>query len=96
MLLTAVTACLVVFVFYNIAQLLGWHLRRITQLRRNLIVNRVNKELEAHPPSKERSSPKSEDEEWEKIENHVRGGAKGVLQGDVDWQGIIGFFHPFW
>ena len=97
MLLTAFIACLTAaYVIGNLAKLLGWVLRRKTQLRRKLIVNRVNKELETYPSSRERSSPKSEDEEWEKVESHVRGRAKGILQGDEDWQGIIGFFHPFW
>lgn len=57
------------------------------------------------------STSQTEDEDWEKVDssagigNNGNGGDKeksgrGKAQGqgtkDEDWEGIIGFFHPFW
>ena len=78
----------------NIAKAIGWHLQRKTHTRRRLILKRVEAEQQASWPAKERASPKSDDEDWEKVESAV--GVGNSLQNDEDWQGIIGFFHPFW
>ena len=78
----------------NIAKAVGWHLQRRTRTRRGLILARVDTEQQAYPPVKERASPKSDDEGWEKVERYT--GRGNDLQRDEDWQGIIGFFHPFW
>ena len=37
----------------------------------------------------------SEEEDWETVEGEART-TIGQLSLDQDWNGIIGFFHPFW
>ncbi len=46
--------------------------------------------------SRGKPSPKSEDEGWEKVESHAVGTVKNGEKAEGDWEGIVGFFHPFW
>ena len=96
MLLTAIIACLVTFMITNLAKAAGWHLRRKTQSRRQMILAQVRAEQKAYLLSKGRPSPKSDDEDWEKVESQVSGKSKSGVKRDDEWSGIIGFFHPFW
>lgn len=83
------------FVIRFVGQTIGWYLHRKTSSRRELIIARVKVEEDEYR-AKERKSPKSEDEEWERIESH---GARTPKTGDkanAEWDGVIGFFHPFW
>jgi hypothetical protein len=77
-------------------RLIGWSLRHRTSKRRELIASRVRTEEEAYQAAL-RSSPKAEDEDWEQIESYAAGTApNGELPRDVEWEGVAGFFHPFW
>jgi alpha-1,2-mannosyltransferase len=72
----------------------GWYLRRKTEGRRAQILERVDgdeKALEA-----DKSSRRNSDEEWENIESFAAGTAKNGEKADREWDGIVGFFHPFW
>ncbi|KAI9756917.1 MAG: asparagine-linked glycosylation protein [Candelina submexicana] len=75
-------------------QIVGWYLKRKTKERHALIWTRVKAE-EQEFDSKENPSPKSEEEGWEKVENHGVGTARNGERGESDWEGTIGFFHPF-
>ncbi|KAL8942652.1 MAG: hypothetical protein Q9211_001298 [Gyalolechia sp. 1 TL-2023] len=66
----------------------GWYLRQKTAARRKLILTRVAAEASEYHLSA-RPSPKSGDNEWEKVETPKEG------EADDEWDGIIGFFHPF-
>ena len=79
----------------KVAKSIGWHLKRRTSLRRNLISAQVEKEEEQYQV-KQRRSPKSDDGDWEKVESYTAGTAKNGDHGDEEWQGFVGFFHPFW
>lgn len=70
-------------------QTLGWYLRQRTSARRKTIFSEVRAE-EKDYRAKKRLSPKSDDEDWEKVESYAAGSAKD------HWEGVIGFFHPFW
>ena|SRR2546421_6618112 len=77
-------------------RLIGWSLQRRTSKRRELIASRVRSEEEAYQAT-QKGSPKADDEDWEKVESYAAGTApNGDLPRDVDWEGVIGFFHPFW
>jgi alpha-1,2-mannosyltransferase len=77
-------------------RLVGWSLERKTSKRRELIVSRVRNEEDTYQ-SAPNSLPKADDEDWEKIESYAAGTApNGDLPTDVEWEGIVGFFHPFW
>jgi alpha-1,2-mannosyltransferase len=77
-------------------RLIGWSLCRRTSKRRELIASRVKSEEEAYQATS-RGSPKAEDEDWEQIESYAAGTApNGDSPRDVEWEGVVGFFHPFW
>lgn len=70
----------------------GWYLRRKTAARRHAILSQVRSE-ETDYQSQEK---KSDDGDWEKLESHAVGSSPNGGQADDEWEGIIGFFHPFW
>ncbi|KAL8894746.1 MAG: hypothetical protein Q9192_004077, partial [Flavoplaca navasiana] len=72
----------------------GWYLRRRTTSRRITILARVKLE-EAQYQLSASESPTLEDGEWEKVEQHIAGSAKNGEEAGDEWEGIIGFFHPF-
>lgn len=87
--------------FYFLAYLLrslGWSIKSKTQGRRELILSRVQIENEEHQSRRRRPSPgtSGEDEEWEKVDTNVVGTASNGEPLGNEWEGIIGFFHPFW
>ena len=75
---------------------IGWSLQRKTKKRRELILSRVKSEEQAYQSGQE-NPQRSDDEDWEKIESYAAASApNGDLPSDGDWEGVIGFFHPFW
>ena len=75
-------------------RLLGWRLRKSTQSRRDLLIARTSFE------HKQAASTKTEerttlDEEWEKVDRSRSRSSNGDVSDD-SFEGIIGFFHPFW
>ena len=76
-------------------QTIGWYLRQRTSARRGTILAKVKAEDKDYR-SNDRLSPKSDDEDWEKVESYVAGSAKNRDIGADDWEGVVGFFHPFW
>ncbi|KAJ5215038.1 hypothetical protein N7468_010717 [Penicillium chermesinum] len=98
-------------VFGVLFRSLGWLIRRRTRSRREYVIARArSEEAEYRPPppkASENSLARSQvdDEDWEKVDSS--GGAKTAGSSDSDktkndateadeWNGIIGFFHPFW
>jgi alpha-1,2-mannosyltransferase len=82
-----------------VLQSLGWYIKSKTQGRREVILNRVRIENEEYERKRRRSpsGASGEDEEWEKVDATTCIGIaqNGEPLGD-EWEGIIGFFHPFW
>lgn len=72
------------------------NIRRSSASRRGQIISQVKAEQEAFE-TQERLSPKSEDADWENVENHSAATAKnGSSETHEDtWDGIVGFLHPF-
>lgn len=83
------------FLVRYIGRTVGWYLRHRTSTRRDLVLARVKVE-EDDFESKEKRSRKSEDDDWERVESYAAGIAKNGEKADDDWQGVVGFFHPFW
>ncbi len=71
---------------------IGWYLRRKTMVRRQAILAQVRLEEEKY----QTLARKSDDGDWEKVESHAAGTAVNGGQADDEWEGMIGFFHPFW
>ncbi|CAL8582506.1 asparagine-linked glycosylation protein [Xanthoria parietina] len=71
-----------------------WYLRRRASSRKITILARVKLE-EAQYQLSASQSPKTDDGEWEKVEKHTAGSANNGGEADDEWEGTIGFFHPF-
>ena len=91
-LIIAIPVCIFRWIFRTTV---GWNLRRRSAARKNLISARVKLE-ESQSQLRERCSPKSDDGEWEKVEKYAVGSAANGGEAEDEWEGIIGFFHPFW
>ena len=72
----------------------GRSLIRKTKARRTAILAKAKSEKEDHH-EKERVSVKSEDPDWVEVESQPGGSATNGGQAPEDWEGIIGFLHPF-
>jgi hypothetical protein len=72
-----------------LGQQAGHHLRRSCRTRRELLLARVATE------SKSYEAEHAEVEDWEEIASVATDGRVGSKQ-DKQWEGIVGFFHPFW
>lgn len=64
--------------------------------RRHAVITQVRQDQEAYE-TKEKVSPRSEDDEWEKVEGYAVGSAENGQKGgsETQWEGTIGFLHPF-
>lgn len=78
-----------------IGGIFGRYLKRKTSTRRTQVlemVAREQKEWEENDGKGRRDS-----DEWETVDSYAVGTAKnGQKGGDAEWDGIVGFFHPFW
>jgi len=83
------------WLIYSIGKAFGLYLKRKTAARRQSTLKRVRIEEEA-VRSFYRRSQKSEDDDWEKIESYGAATSTNGSLADSDWEGIVGFFHPFW
>ncbi|KAJ6113636.1 CAZyme family GT4 [Penicillium sp. IBT 18751x] len=82
----------------------GWLIRRRTRSRREYVIARARSEEEEGRTPRATDTTNSgarnqEDEDWEKVDQ--TGGVKTTSSSesgsgeDAEWDGIIGFFHPF-
>jgi alpha-1,2-mannosyltransferase len=89
-----VTALFLSKTLHFVAALLGQHLRRSSRTRCELLLARVATETKAHEADVK--NKKREDDDWEQVGTTPPGSAVKHGQMDSDWDGIVGFFHPFW
>lgn len=84
------------FVWRYLGSLLGWYLRRKTEGRRARILEVMNEDIRKYRP-KSPDRKDSDDDDWEKLgASAVIGSSKNGGMADKEWDGIVGFFHPFW
>ncbi len=76
-------------------RLVGWRLQQSTQDRRDLVFRRVRAEQKATGGPKIKTDH-HDDDEWEQVEKSTTGIRKDGEVADENWEGVIGFFHPFW
>jgi alpha-1,2-mannosyltransferase len=76
------------------AELLGYHLRRSSRTRRELLLARVASETKTFEAAQK--NKKKEDDDWEEVGNTASSSTLNVRKADSEWDGIVGFFHPFW
>lgn len=77
---------------------IGWSLKNKTNGRRELILSQVRADEEQQQSNQSSSSSSAgpEDDDWEKVDGTVPSVAGNGQPLGEDWEGIIGFFHPFW
>lgn len=66
----------------------GWFIRHRTSSRRELLLSRARDSV-----SQDVTNPV--DDDWEQVDAVV-GTAPNGEKPDKDWNGVVGFFHPFW
>ncbi len=75
---------------------LGWYLRRKTDGRRSHILQLVEADEKKHEDEIGKRKNSEEDDEWERVDAYALGSSKNGEKADKEWDGIAGFFHPFW
>jgi alpha-1,2-mannosyltransferase len=75
---------------------LGSVLCRRSKGRRALLRARVELEEDAYRAHEARQSKSEDEEEWERVESYAAGQSRSSVTDENDWDGVIGFFHPFW
>jgi len=100
-LILSIVACLPLFtvllgprIVAAAGRTVGWYLRRKTAGRRAQILERI--EVEEKALAEDQSERRDSDEEWENVESYAAGTAKNGEKANKEWDGIVGFFHPFW
>jgi alpha-1,2-mannosyltransferase len=91
---TPMTAFLVgpKLLFY-VGGIFGYYLRKKTAGRKAQILEMVEageKEFAAE------GGDRRDSDEWENVEAYATGTSKNGETADREWDGIVGFFHPFW
>lgn len=82
-------------VYRSVGSLLGWYLCRKTEGRRARILEVMDADLKAYREKKKQDDKDSDDDDWERLDSHAVGSSKNGDKEDKDWDGIVGFFHPF-
>jgi alpha-1,2-mannosyltransferase len=81
------TVLAIPFLIKGVFRLWGWFLRTGTRDRRHAIYSHLRQDREAVRQKRKRLST---DDEWEKVDGSA------TPEDDSDqWEGIVGFFHPF-
>jgi alpha-1,2-mannosyltransferase len=80
----------------SLGELVGYNLRRSSQIRRELLLARVQAEQRSYSCTSTIGPSVTEDDDWEEIEGYAAGTAANGAKASEDWKGIVGFFHPFW
>lgn len=80
-----------------VVTLVSWGIRKKTEGRKQQLIQLMTEEEEKSGDDKRSSSS----EEWEKIqateeETPKKKGGKITKEWNRSWDGIVGFFHPFW
>lgn len=76
-------------------RVMGWYLRKKTDGRRAHLLELMAGD-EKQFRQKNTAGKDGTDDDWETIESHTVGSAGNGETGKKEWDGVIGFFHPFW
>jgi alpha-1,2-mannosyltransferase len=71
---------------------LGWSLQARARDRRAAIVSRIQRDRDGVFES--RQALQEADDGWERVEK--TGTAENGKPSPDEWDGVVGFFHPFW
>ena len=73
-------------------RLLGWSLQSQTNGRRHAFIQQAKREIKVFEHN--RQQPQEVEDGWEKVEKNGTA-TNGQPQLEDDWEGVVGFFHPF-
>lgn len=96
--LSPLVSVLVSFLFFPrivrfLTKHVGHYLRRSSRTRRELLLARVAAETKNY----EAEHTRIDDHDWEEIASVTTGDiASSSNKENKQWEGIVGFFHPFW
>lgn len=77
--------------------LMGGYLRKKTAGRKAQILELVENEQREWEEKGGKEKERRDSDEWETVDSYAAGTAKnGEKAVDAEWDGIVGFFHPFW
>jgi alpha-1,2-mannosyltransferase len=100
MILAAIIACLPLTTFllgpkllFYVGGTLGYYLKKKTTGRRAQILEMVEADEKAFLA---KGRDRRDSDEWENVESYATGSARNGEAGDAEWDGFVGFFHPFW
>lgn len=88
-------AYLTPFFMRRVGSALGWYLRRKTEGRRASLLEVMEEDEKAYL-EKQTAGEKTLDGDWENVEAYALGSSPNGQTGEKQWDGIVGFFHPFW
>jgi alpha-1,2-mannosyltransferase len=78
-----------------LGSLIGQYVHSKTAGRKKYILGQVESDRKAFFEAQK--DVRRDSDEWENVEAYAKGAAKSEGEkGDEDWDGIVGFFHPFW
>jgi alpha-1,2-mannosyltransferase len=91
---------LVVLLFgHTIAQIIGetigWYLQKRTAPKRAILLAKVAEEEAELAKAIGREKKARVSDEWERVESYAVGNATNGDVAEKDWEGIVGFLHPF-
>lgn len=100
MVLTVIFACTPMLLFllgpklaFYIGNMIGYYLKKKTGGRKAQILEMVEADQKEFL---EKKKDRRDSDEWENVEAYATGTAKNGETGDAEWDGFVGFFHPFW
>ena len=75
---------------------LGWTLKQKTDGRRALLVSLMDGENRKSSEKSSLETKSTSSGEWQTVQGTDLGAVDGAEKASKDWDGIVGFFHPFW
>lgn len=75
---------------------MGYYLRKKTAGRKAQILELVEKDQADWEKSGKENEERRNSDEWENVEGYAAGTVGNGEKANREWDGIIGFFHPFW
>jgi len=94
LLLTVVPVFFIGYITRFLCSILGANVKSRTASRKQLFLDRAAKE-ESESSRKDSTAQSQLDGEWEKIDTSTPSSINGDKE-TKSWEGVIGFFHPFW
>ena len=78
--------------FFKLGSAVGYYLKKKTAGRRAQILDLVDADEKEFKAKRGRRAS----DEWENVDSYVGETTKNKAKEDANWDGIVGFFHPFW